>query len=106
MGTHTVTVHGKSYDLKVEWEEEQENYRDVYGDDPPEGYEFFWVNVPDPRGVYASLASLGFVDVPIGPNRAALDRQAEVEKELVAEAVAVLEKEERPGTPGAACETV
>jgi hypothetical protein len=59
--------------LVVVWEPEQESYRDVYGDDPPEGVEFFWVAVypADAVDSYGNvlkghgadhLASLGFVD--------------------------------------------
>lgn len=55
------------------WEQEQESYRSVYGDDPPAGVEFFWVAVYPPEAIdsYGNvlrghrgdhLASLGFVD--------------------------------------------
>jgi hypothetical protein len=104
---YEITVHGKDYTLTVEWQEEQESYRDVYGEDPPEGYEYYFARVPDPRehaGRYDSLASCGFIDVPIGPMRAIKRRMAEVEADLIAEATHVLTVEDAPRPVGARCE--
>jgi hypothetical protein len=48
--------------LKVTAEEEQESYRDVYGDDPPKGVTFYCLMVCAPDDEHDVLASLGFVD--------------------------------------------
>lgn len=46
--------------LTVTAEPEVESYRDVYGEDPPKGIEFYCLMVRAPDGDV--LASLGFVD--------------------------------------------
>jgi hypothetical protein len=63
-------------------EPEYESYRDVYGEDPPEGVDFSWLAVKVEGEV---LASLGFVDDTNGYHRVvfaelALEAFAEVER--------------------------
>lgn len=53
--------------FQVVREEEREDYRDVYGDDPPEGVRFYWIAVYPPdvdiqSDPAAWLDALGFVD--------------------------------------------
>jgi hypothetical protein len=47
------------YELRTQYE--QERYRDVYGDDPPEGVDFVTVALVDPE-TNDVLQSVGFVE--------------------------------------------
>jgi hypothetical protein len=47
------------YELRTQ--DEQERYRDVYGDDPPEGVNFVIVSLVDPE-TNDMLQSVGFVE--------------------------------------------
>jgi hypothetical protein len=52
---------------------------------------------------WTSNCAPGFIDLPIGPFSAVRERMAEVEKDLLSEAVAVLTEEEKPGIYPVAC---
>lgn len=70
-------------DVTIEWAPEQESYRDVYGEEPAEGFDYYCVVVRIGGRVYASL---GFVDDDGSPQSREYGRMTE--NELLAEAFA------------------